>query len=68
MTTELLQVPTKKGSDVDMTGPLGNWIKSAFGSADNPADVSDVGELQKLRVAAVKSGDRGEAVITACSK
>jgi len=67
MTTELLQVPTKKGSDVDMTGPLGNWIKSAFGSAENPADVSDVGELQKLRVAAVKSGDRGEAVITACS-
>ena len=67
MTTELLQVPPKKGSDVDMTGPLGNWIKSAFGSADSPADVSDVAELQKLRVAAVKSGDRGEAVITACS-
>ena len=28
----------------------------------------EFGELQKLRVAAVKSGDRGEAVITACSK
>ena len=67
MTTELLQVPLKKGSDVDF-GPLANWIKSTFGSADAPADTSDVAELQKLRVSAVKCADRGEAAITACSK
>ena len=67
MTTELLQVPPKKGSDVDF-GPLGNWIKSTFGSSEKPADISDVQELQKLRVAAVKCVDRGEAAITACSK
>ena len=67
MTTELLQVPLKKGSDVDF-GPLANWIKSTFGSTDAPADTSDVAELQKLRVSAVKCADRGEAAITACSK
>ena len=35
-------IPAKKGSDVDLTGPLTNWIKSTFGASDSAESVADI--------------------------
>ena len=66
--TDLLVIPTKKGSDVDLTGPLTNWIKSTFGASDSAESVADIAAFQKLRQAAIRPGDRGENAALACSK
>lgn len=66
--TELLNVPAKKGADVDTSGPLASWIKSTFGASDSAQNIGDVAEFQKLRQAAVRPSDRGENAAQACAK
>ena len=67
--TELLTVPLKRGSDVDLVRPLTRWIQSTFSSADQPEDVNgSVTELNKMRQSVAKLSDRGEAGLIASSK
>lgn len=47
---DLLSVPLKKPSDVDIVKPLKNLIQSRFSTADKPEDYSEqINELSKLR-------------------
>jgi len=47
---ELLSVPLKKHSDVDLINPLTNLIKGSFSTADNPENfTSEIKELSELR-------------------
>lgn len=47
---ELIAVPLKKPSDVDVIKPLTNVIKSTYNSSTNPKDYSDaITEFSKLR-------------------
>lgn len=47
---ELLSVPLKKPSDVDVITPLKNLIQSRYSTADNPEDCTQaVNEFSKLR-------------------
>lgn len=47
---DLIAVPLKKPSDVDVIKPLTNVIKSTYNSADNQKDYTDaINEFSKLR-------------------
>lgn len=47
---ELIAIPLKKPSDVDVVKPLTNIIKSTYNSADNQKDYSEaIAEFNKLR-------------------
>ncbi|XP_068909383.1 programmed cell death 6-interacting protein [Tenebrio molitor] len=47
---ELLSVPLKKPSEVDLVTPLKNLIQSRYSTADKPEDCADaINELAKLR-------------------
>lgn len=47
---DLLSVPLKKPSEVDLVKPLKNLIQSRYSTADKPEDYSEsVNELSKLR-------------------
>ncbi|GFG30115.1 hypothetical protein Cfor_09518 [Coptotermes formosanus] len=51
---ELLAVPLKKPSDVDIVKPLKNLISSSYSTADKPYDYSEaINEFNKLRTNAV---------------
>lgn len=51
---EVLAVPLKKPSDVDVVKPLKNLISSSYSTADKPQDYSEaINELSKLRTNAV---------------
>ncbi|KAJ9593455.1 hypothetical protein L9F63_014984 [Diploptera punctata] len=51
---ELLAVPLKKPSDVDVVKPLKNLISSSYSTADKPQDYSEaINEFSKLRTNAV---------------
>lgn len=51
---ELISVPLKKPTDVDIAKPLKNVIDSTYSSSDKHEDYSDqIKELSKLRSAAV---------------
>lgn len=51
---DLIAVPLKKPSDVDLVKPLKNLIQSRYSTADKPEDYSDaINELSKLRSNAV---------------
>lgn len=51
---ELLVVPLKKPSDVDIAKPLRNLISSSYSTADKPEDYSEaIEEFSKLRNNAV---------------
>jgi len=51
---ELLAVPLKKPSDVDIVKPLKNLIASSYSTADKPHDYSEaINEFNKLRTNAV---------------
>ena len=66
---EIMSVPLKKASDIDITKPLKNLISSTFSTADQPVDCSDaISDLQKLRNAAIKAQDRSEASLEAMMK
>lgn len=48
--SELLSVPLKKPSDVDIITPLKNIIQSRYSTADKPEDCSEaINEFSKLR-------------------
>ncbi|XP_023347068.1 programmed cell death 6-interacting protein isoform X2 [Eurytemora carolleeae] len=62
--TELLFVPLKRGSDVDIIKPLKNLIASTYSTADKPEDYTDaLSELNKLRYLAVRNLDRTESSV-----
>lgn len=47
---ELLAVPLKKPSEVDLITPLRNLIQSRFSTADKPEDYTEaISEFSKLR-------------------
>lgn len=47
---DLIAVPLKKPSEVDIVKPLKNLIQSTYSTADKPEDYSDaINELNKLR-------------------
>lgn len=47
---ELLAVPLKKPSEVDLITPLRNLIQSRFSTADKPVDYTEaISEFSKLR-------------------
>ena len=67
--TELLSVPRKVTSDVDLTKPLKTLISSTYSTADQPVDCTDaISELQKLRLLATKNPDRSEASLETMMK
>ncbi|XP_025832314.1 programmed cell death 6-interacting protein [Agrilus planipennis] len=48
--SDLISIPLKKPSEVDIIKPLKNLIQSRYSTADNPEDYSDqINELSKLR-------------------
>lgn len=52
---ELLSVPLKKHSDIDIISPLTNLIKGSYSTADNPEDYSaEITELSELRSCATR--------------
>ena len=58
---ELLTVPLKRGSDVDLVRPLTRWVSSNYNTTENPIDASlAVAELNQMRQNVVKLTDRGE--------
>ena len=66
---ELLTVPLKRGTDIDLSRPLTRWIASTFSTADNPVDVSSpISELHKMRQGVARLTDRGEAGLLATAK
>jgi len=67
--TEILAIPLKKATDIDITKSLKNLISSTYSSADQPVDCSDaISDLQKMRNAATKNPDRSEASVEAMMK
>lgn len=51
---ELLEVPLKKPSDVDVVKPLSNLIASTYSTADKPEDYSEqIEEFSKLRAVGI---------------
>lgn len=51
---ELLSVPLKKSSDVDIVKPLKNLIQSTYNSGKGNEDYTDaLNELSRLRTAAI---------------
>lgn len=51
---DLLSVPFKKSSDVDIVKPLKNLIHSTYNTGDNNEDFSDaINELNRLRTTAI---------------
>lgn len=47
---DLLAVPMKKPSEIDIVKPLKNLISSSYSTADNPQDYGEaISELSKLR-------------------
>lgn len=52
--SELISVPLKKSSEVDIVKPLQNLIHSTYSTADKPQDYSEaINELNKLRNTAI---------------
>jgi len=67
--TELVSVPLKKTSEVDLVKPLKTLISSTYSTADQPVDHSDaVSEIQRLRLAATKNPDRSESSLEALQR
>lgn len=59
---ELLSIPLKKGTDLDLVKPLKTLIASTFSTADKPENYTDaLSELQRLRQLSVRSPDRTES-------
>lgn len=63
--TDILSVPLKKTSEIDLVKPLKNLIALRFSTADNPENFNDaISELNKLRsLACVRAMDKNEAAI-----
>lgn len=63
--SDILSVPLKKTSEIDLVKPLKNLIALRFSTADNPENFNDaISELNKLRsLACVRAMDKNEAAI-----
>lgn len=59
---DILCVPLKKTSDIDLIKPFKNLIALRFSTADNPENFNDaIAELNKLRsLACVRALDKNE--------
>ena len=68
--TEILGVPLKKTSELDLIKPFKNLISLRFSSAENPENFTEaITELQKLRNNAVlRALDKNEASIEFVAK
>ncbi len=67
--SDLLWVPLKKTSDIDVSKPLRNLIASTYSSSDAPVQMGDkLKEFQKLRQGAIRTSERGEAAAQAIAK
>ena len=65
---DLLWVPLKKTSDIDVQKPIKHLIASTFSSADSPVNCNEqLGEFQKLRRAAIQA-DKNETGFNAIAK
>lgn len=52
---EILSVPLKKHSEIDIINPLTNLIKGSYSTADNPENyTSEITELSELRSCATR--------------
>lgn len=66
--TELLSVPLKRASDIDVTRALKNWISATFSSSERPINVTNaLDELQKLRQKAIRLNELGEIGLNSVS-
>lgn len=68
--TELLAVPLKKASEIDLVKPFKSLIALRFSTADNPENFNEaIAELNKLRsLACVRALDKNESSLDVCSK
>ena len=67
--TDLLAVPLKKTSDIDVSKPLKHLIASTYSTADAPLNVGEnLVEFQKLRQAAIRTPERGESSVVTIAK
>ena len=67
--SDLLSVPLKRTSDIDVSKPLRNLIMSTYSSSDAPVDMNEkLREFQKLRQGSIKTAERGEAAQLAIAK
>ena len=65
---QLLWVPLKRTSDIDLVKPLRNLIASTYSSADSPINVNEqLQEFMKLRRAAINA-DKTETGFNAVAK
>ena len=63
---EVLSVPLKRGSDLDLVGPLTRWINVNYKTTqDNIEAISDVSKLSKMRQKVIKLADRNEEGLSA---
>ena len=62
---DILSVPLKKTSEIDLVKPFKNLIALRFSTADNPENFNDaISELNKLRsLACVRAMDKNEAAV-----
>lgn len=62
---EILAVPLKKTSDIDLVKPFKNLIALRFSTADNPENFNDaISELNKLRnLACIRAMDKNETAV-----
>lgn len=62
--SELLIIPLKKPSEVDVENPLKNLIQSAYNSSENTNYTEAVSEFTKLRNSAVwKAFEKNESAL-----
>jgi len=67
--TELLSVPLKRGSEVDLVKPMKNLIASTYSSADKPEDYSDaLSDLSRLRAFCVRNTEKTDATLDMMGK
>ena len=67
--TEILTVPLKRGTDIDLLRPLTRLIAATFSTAESPVDcTSSISELHKMRQGVARLTERGEAGVLAASK
>lgn len=68
--TDILTIPLKKTSEVDLVKPMKNLIALRFSTADNPENFSaSITELNKLRsLACIRALDKNEASLEICAR
>jgi hypothetical protein len=66
---DLLCVPLKRASDIDVSKPLRNLIQSVYSTSDAPVNMKErLAEMQKLRQTAIKATGSGEGMANVTAK